>query len=78
MSYAADTLEYRLKQIDLDGTASLTDPISIERAACELVLRQPVPNPTREKAIVRFAVPDRQEITLHLCDTMGNYVLITE
>ena len=74
LPFAADRLEYRLRQVDLDGTATLTDPVSIERTVEELQLKKTFPNPARSQATVRFAVPQRQEVTLELYDVLGRQV----
>ena len=80
--YAADTLEYRLRQVDLDGGATVTDPVAVVRKTSELALRKPFPNPASEQATVRFATPERMNagsgsglrITLKLYDTLGRAV----
>jgi surface protein len=74
LPYAADTLEYRLRQVDLDGTEELMDPIAVGRPASELELKQTFPNPARQQATVRFAVPERQDVSLKLYDTLGRQV----
>jgi hypothetical protein len=56
--YAADTLRYRLRQVDLDGTASTTDPITVARPGPrELRLLGTAPNPVRGRVSVRYALP---------------------
>jgi hypothetical protein len=74
LPYAADTLSYRLRQVDVGGTASVSDPIRLERAVDEVKLLGTYPNPARSQATVRFAVPGRQEVALRLYDVMGREV----
>lgn len=74
LPYTADTLRYRLRQIDLDGSATVTDPITVTRRPSELELKPPSPNPALESATVRFAVPEQQEVTLRLYDVLGRTV----
>jgi uncharacterized repeat protein (TIGR01451 family) len=74
LSFAADRLEYRLRQVDLDGTTEVTEPVEIERTVYRLELRQTFPNPARRQATVQFAVPERQEVSLRLYDTLGRQV----
>jgi hypothetical protein len=74
LPYAADTLRYRLHQIDLDGSATTTAPITVVRRPGELELKPPFPNPVQEQARVRFAVPGRQKAALRLYDTLGRTV----
>lgn len=78
LPYVAETLEYRLRQIDLDGTSTLTRREAIERPASKFELKPTFPNPAREQATVRFAVPERQEVSLQLYDTLGRVVRILE
>jgi hypothetical protein len=72
--YGADSLRYRLRQIDADGSAHLTAPITIKRPVSGATLRAPNPNPVRQTATVRYAVPDRQGFELHLYDVLGRRV----
>jgi hypothetical protein len=76
-SYAADTLAYRLKQVDVDGTTHLTDPVTIGRAVQEVELLGTFPNPARTRATVRFAVPKdlpTDAVTMRLYDVLGRQV----
>ena len=72
--YAADTLEYRLRQVDVDGSGSTSDPVRIERTVDELELLGTPPNPAQSRATVRFAVPETQAVTLRLYDVVGREV----
>jgi len=75
--YAADSVSYRLKQIDTDGTAHLSDAAAVEVVTAAPQLMGPFPNPARTRATVRFAVPaDRQDddVTLRLYDMLGRQV----
>jgi hypothetical protein len=74
LPYAADTLSYRLRQVDVDGTASVSEPILVERTVDEVELLGTYPNPARSQATVRFAVPERQNVTVQLYDMMGRRV----
>ena len=74
LPFAADRLEYRLRQVDLDGSETLTDPISIEPTVEQLRLRKTFPNPARSQATVRFAVPEQQDVSLQLYDVLGRQV----
>ncbi len=74
--YAADSLHYRLKQIDLDGTTHLSDPVTVVRnAVTNLTLHPPHPNPVSNRATVRYAVPpETDEATLRVYDVLGRVV----
>ena len=74
LPFAADRLEYRLRQVDVDGTTDVTDPVEIARTVNKLELRKTLPNPARGQATVRFAVPDAQDVSLGLYDVLGRRV----
>jgi hypothetical protein len=72
--FEADALTYRLRQVDLDGSVSYSEPVTIQQTVEEALLRAPFPNPTRGQATVQFAVPERQQVTLRLYDVLGRRV----
>lgn len=74
--FAADSMAYRLQQVDVDGTTSLSDPLTVERSAvAEARLLGTFPNPARANVTVRFAVPERAETArLELFDLLGRRV----
>ena len=74
LPYAADSLSYRLRQIDTDGTESFTDAVVIARQVTEAELLPTYPNPVRGQATVRFAVPEQQNVRLALYDVLGRRV----
>lgn len=74
LPYEADSLRYRLRQVDADGSAHLTDPITVGRPVSGATLRAPTPNPVRQTGTVRYAVPNRQRLAIHLYDVLGRRV----
>jgi len=78
LPYAAEILTYRLRQVDTDGTVSLSAPVTVERRAPDrLEVLGTAPNPARNQATVRLAVPDptaADDVTLALYDVMGRRV----
>ena len=74
LPYEADSLAYRLRQIDADGTASLSEEVVIARPVEAAELLPTYPNPARSTATVRFAVPERQAMRIHLYDLLGRRV----
>jgi hypothetical protein len=75
--YDADSLTYRLKQIDTDGSVAYSEAVTVARSAVEQVrLLGTYPNPARGRATVRFAVPagPAQNVTLRLYDVLGRQV----
>ena len=74
LPYAADSLSYRLRQVDTDGTESFSDPVTIARQVTAAELLPTYPNPVRGQATVRFAVPDRQNVRIDLYDLLGRRI----
>jgi len=79
-SFAAEDLpvgthQFRLKQVDLDGSSTLIDPVSVDiRMQEALRLTAPAPNPVSTSANLSFAVKERAETTITLYNTLGQQV----
>ena len=83
LPYAADSVSYRLQQVDTDGTARLTDPVTVARSGPDgLELLGTAPNPARTRVTVRYGVPEaiarEGEATLRLYDVLGRRVRSVE
>jgi hypothetical protein len=74
LPYEADRLTYRLKQVDMDGSASYSEEVTVEQAAEETELLGTYPNPAQSRAAVRYVVPGRQDVKIHLYDLLGRRV----
>jgi hypothetical protein len=77
LPYETDSLAYRLKQVDVGGGASYSETITIERAPVKQAQLLGVsPNPTQDRATVRFAVSEEgaDGAMLRLYDVMGRRV----
>ncbi len=75
MPYAADTLRYRLRQVDTDGTVHPSEPITVARSSVrEVQLHGSFPNPARSQATIRYALPEREEVRLTVYDVLGRRV----
>ena len=76
LPFEADRLEYRLRQIDIDGSERVSETVAVERGAGALRLLAPHPNPARSQVAVRYTVPDEEEqkVKLRLYDTLGRRV----
>ncbi|MFB6232129.1 MAG: T9SS type A sorting domain-containing protein [Salinibacter sp.] len=72
--YEADRLAYRLKQVDTDGSASYSKEVTVERSVKEVELLGTYPNPAQQRATVRYAVPERQDVKMYLYDILGRRV----
>lgn len=67
--------KFRLKQVDVDGTTHVHDPITVEVQMEESIrLEGPAPNPATQQATLSFAVqhPVETHVTLH--NTLGQKV----
>jgi hypothetical protein len=85
LPYTADSLTYRLKQVDRDGSVAYTEAITVARSGvAEVQLLGAYPNPSRSHTTVRFALPDPgsgsrtgsgdQHVSLRLYDVLGRRV----
>jgi hypothetical protein len=78
--YSADSLSYRLEQVDTGGTVSQTEPVTvIRRGPSGVELLGTTPNPARQHATVRYAIPESVArngggVTLQVYDVMGRQV----
>jgi len=74
LPYEADRLVYRLRQVDVDGTAHFSKTVTVERRVDAVELLGTYPNPARGEATVRYALPGRQEVSIQLYDMLGRRV----
>jgi hypothetical protein len=79
--YAADSVSYRLRQVDTDGSASFSEPITVGRSGPgELTLLGTTPNPARQLVSVRYGIPETMaregagDARLRLYDVLGRQV----
>lgn len=71
------THRFRLKQVDLDGSTFLTDPVTATLQMREtLRLGAPSPNPVRRRAAFTFAVKEARGTTVALFNVLGQRVRI--
>jgi hypothetical protein len=73
--YEAETVHYRLKQIDLDGSTDLSKVVEVRLGApTRLALRAPFPNPAQNRATVRYELPEATEVQISVYDLLGRRV----
>jgi len=69
------THRFRLEQVDLDQTTSLSDPVQVDmQMEGALHLSAPAPNPTSGRATLSFAVREGTEAEVALYDVLGQRV----
>ena len=71
----AGIYQYRLKQIDFDGTFEYSNTIEVEiNPLSKFSLEQNYPNPFNPSTTIQYAIADRQFVTLKVFDVLGNEV----
>lgn len=71
--YDADRVSYRLRQVDTDGTETLSKSVSIQRLS-DFDLQSVAPNPAHGTAVLRYTVPRGEEMSLELYDILGRRI----
>jgi hypothetical protein len=67
--------QFRLRQVDADGSATLSDPVAVEvRAERTLALRATGPNPVRQATQLAFTVKQSGPATMILYNVLGQRV----
>ena len=75
LPYAADSLIYRLRQVDTDGAAHVSDRTVLRLGGPNrLTLQHPFPNPARRQAKVRFGIPKPATVQVAIYDLLGRRV----
>jgi len=67
-------LFYRLRQVDLDGTETLSDVVSVQITPTRLELLPSAPNPFAQAARLRYRLPDPARVRLEVFDLLGRRV----
>ena len=73
----ADSLVYRLRQIDTDGATAFSPEVIVRRGpGTEVALGTPFPNPVRQQATVRYVVPEgpAQSVRLDVYNVLGQRI----
>lgn len=72
------TLEYRLRQIDFDGTVSYSETISVEVTSIpsEFNLAQNYPNPFNPTTNITFAIPENGNVKLSVYNMLGEEIAV--
>ena len=71
----ANTLEYRLKQIDYSGTYAFSEIVSVDNLAPNgFVLEQNYPNPFNPSTHIKYAVANKQFVSIKVYDVLGNEI----
>ncbi|MBU1651443.1 T9SS type A sorting domain-containing protein [bacterium] len=73
---AGETYSYRLKQIDITGETTLSDPITVVvgGVTMDFVLHQNYPNPFNPETTISYALPEAGHVALTIYDSAGRLV----
>lgn len=75
--YEAETLTYRLKQIDTDGTFTYSADVEVELGVPErLALHGNFPNPFRAQTTIRYELPSASDIRIEVYNALGRHVAV--
>ncbi|PEN06169.1 hypothetical protein CRI93_10090, partial [Longimonas halophila] len=73
LSYGSHT--FRIEQVDIDGTATLSDPVEVQvRLQDDMALTPVAPNPVRGQGTVELTVRETQSVTATVYDALGRRV----
>jgi hypothetical protein len=76
--FEAEQVRYRLRQEDLGGTTTLSDELTVELGAPpKAQLHAPFPNPARQRATLRYEIPEGHQgtgVRIDLYDMLGRRV----
>ncbi len=75
LPFTANDAVYRLRQMDTDGTETLSEEIEITRAApTKLALHGNFPNPFAQQTTIRYELPQAGPVRLTVYDALGRHV----
>ncbi len=71
----AGVYKYRLKQIDFDGSSTLSEEVKVEVISSGgYTLGQNYPNPFNPVTVINYAVPAQSRVSIRILDVLGNEI----
>jgi hypothetical protein len=73
---SANSLSYRLKQVDFDGSYEYSEAISLNNSTpSDFTLNQNYPNPFNPVTIISYSVPAKDFVSIKVYDVIGNEIV---
>jgi hypothetical protein len=73
---SSQTIYYRLKQVDFNGTFSYSDEVEVETLPDKFSLNQNYPNPFNPTTTISFSIPQKEFVTLKVYNLLGQEVAV--
>ncbi|GAB1349448.1 hypothetical protein MASR1M107_16620 [Ignavibacteriales bacterium] len=67
-------IQYRLRQVDNDGSFEYSPVVEVELNPTEFALYQNYPNPFNPSTMIRFSIPVGGTVALNVFNTLGEKV----
>jgi len=71
----AGTYQYRLRQVDLDGSYSLSNVVEVTMNPMEFSLAQNYPNPFNPSTTINFSLAKESNVNLRVFDLLGQEII---
>ena len=72
---ATQSIYYRLKQVDYNGSVNYSDVVSVvTEMPIEYALDQNYPNPFNPSTIITYSIPQKNNVSLKIYDILGNEI----
>lgn len=72
---SAGVYQYRLKQIDFDGTVEISDIVEVEiTSPVNYTLLQNYPNPFNPTTVIEFSLPEKAQVKMNIYNALGEFV----
>jgi len=70
----ATRIQYRLRQVDIDGTSELSDVVNVVRRAEAMWVNELFPSPAKNSASLEYTLPTATDVRIDVYDLLGRHV----